>query len=60
MGTIPKPDDDSTSSSIDAIRQAWLDAIRAADVELNGSPPSFPMTLSWFTRPRAVCGDETN
>jgi uncharacterized protein (TIGR02246 family) len=33
MGTIPKPDDDSTPSSIDAIRQAWLDAIRAADVE---------------------------
>ena len=33
MGTIPKPDDDSTSSSIDAVRQAWLDAIRAADME---------------------------
>ena len=33
MGTVPKPDSDSTSSSIDAIRQAWLDAIRAADVE---------------------------
>jgi len=33
MGTIPKPDDDSTSSSIDAVRQAWLAAIRAADIE---------------------------
>jgi uncharacterized protein (TIGR02246 family) len=33
MATIPKPDSDSTSSSIDAIRQAWLDAIRTADVE---------------------------
>ena len=33
MGAIPKPDDDSTPSSIDAVRQAWLDAIRAADNE---------------------------
>jgi hypothetical protein len=32
MGTIPKPDDDPTSSSIDAVRQAWLAAIRAAGV----------------------------
>jgi len=33
MDTIPKPDDDSTPSSIDAVRRAWLDAIRTADVE---------------------------
>jgi hypothetical protein len=26
MGTIPKLDSDSTPSSIDAVRQAWLDA----------------------------------
>jgi ketosteroid isomerase-like protein len=61
MGTIPKPDDDSTSSSIDAIRQAWLDAIRAADVErLAALVTDDVVVVPWFTRPRAVCGDETN
>ena len=33
MGTISKGDNDSASSSIDAVQQAWLDAIKAADVE---------------------------
>ena len=33
MGTISKGDSDSASSSIDAVRQSWLDAIKAADVE---------------------------
>ena len=33
IGTIPNPNDDSTPSSIDAVRQAWLEATRAADVE---------------------------
>jgi uncharacterized protein (TIGR02246 family) len=33
MGTISQSDSDSTSSSISAVRQTWLDAIRAADVE---------------------------
>ena len=33
MGTIPKPDNNFTPSPFDAVRQAWLDAIRAADVE---------------------------
>jgi uncharacterized protein (TIGR02246 family) len=33
MGTSSKSDSDSARSSIDAVRQAWLEAIRAADVE---------------------------
>ena len=33
MDAIPKPDSDSASSSIEAVRQAWLEAIEAADVE---------------------------
>jgi uncharacterized protein (TIGR02246 family) len=33
MDIIPKPNSDSIPSSIDAVRQAWLDAIRAADIE---------------------------
>ncbi|MGB9477720.1 MAG: DUF4440 domain-containing protein [Candidatus Acidiferrum sp.] len=30
---MSKPDDDSVSESIDTVRRAWLDAVRAADVE---------------------------
>ena len=33
MGTISKSDSDSASSSIAAVQQAWLEAIKAADVE---------------------------
>ena len=33
MDTIPKQDSDSAGESIDAVRQAWLDAIRTANVE---------------------------
>ena len=34
MGTIPKPNSDSAaSSSVEALRHAWLHAIRNADVE---------------------------
>ena len=33
MGTSSKSDSDSASSSIAAVQQAWLEAIKAADVE---------------------------
>jgi len=33
MNAIPKPAGDSVASSIAAVRQAWLDAIRAGDVD---------------------------
>ena len=33
MNTFPKPDGDAVASSIAAVRQAWLDAVKAGDAE---------------------------